>query len=68
MLQTSRNFDSEKAPIVRIQSGLGSILNLKSVVLRMGFEPTIFAVRGRCPKPLDDRSTLSEPIFYHTHP
>ncbi len=27
------------------------------MVLRTGFEPAIFAVRGRCPEPLDDRST-----------
>jgi hypothetical protein len=28
----------------------------KWLVLRTGFEPAIFAVKGRCPKPLDDRS------------
>ncbi len=26
------------------------------MVLPTGFEPAIFAVRGRCPKPLDDGS------------
>lgn len=36
---------------------LGSSLGgEREVVLRKGFEPSIFAVRGRCPKPLDDRS------------
>jgi hypothetical protein len=28
----------------------------------MGFEPTISAVRGRCPKPLDDRSNRKKKI------
>lgn len=28
----------------------------KKLVLRMGFEPMIFAVRGQYPKPLDERS------------
>ena len=32
------------------------------MVLRTGFEPAIFAVRGRCPKPLDDRSKRSRMI------
>jgi hypothetical protein len=32
------------------------ILGSKVLVLRTGFEPATFAVRGRCPKPLDDRS------------
>jgi hypothetical protein len=26
------------------------------MVLRTGFEPAIFAVKERCPRPLDDRS------------
>ena len=26
------------------------------VVARTGLEPAIFAVKGRCPKPLDDRA------------
>ncbi len=30
------------------------------LVLRTGFEPAIFAVRGRCPEPLDDRSVLTQ--------
>jgi hypothetical protein len=29
-----------------------------NLALRMGFEPMIFAVKGRCPKPLDERSTM----------
>ena len=30
------------------------------LVLRTGFEPAIFAVRGRCPEPLDDRSVPTQ--------
>ena len=30
-------------------------LNFK-LVARTGFEPVIFAVKGRCPKPLDERA------------
>jgi hypothetical protein len=37
------------------------------VVLRTGFEPAIFAVRGRCPKPLDDRSRWSHKIPGSAH-
>ncbi len=33
-----------------------------SLVLRTGFEPATFAVRGRCPKPLDDRSRPGQRI------
>ena len=31
-------------------------MGLSNLVLLTGFEPAIFAVRGRCPEPLDDRS------------
>ena len=27
-------------------------------VARTGFEPVIFALRGRCPKPLDERAVI----------
>lgn len=30
----------------------------KKVVARTGFEPVIFALRGRCPEPLDERAKL----------
>ena len=33
-----------------------SIRHFEGLVLPTGFEPAIFAVRGRCPKPLDDGS------------
>ncbi len=36
------------------------VLNLRVLVLRTGFEPAIFAVRGRCPEPLDDRSAYAK--------
>ncbi len=28
------------------------------IVARTGFEPVIFALRGRCPKPLDERAEI----------
>ncbi len=31
------------------------------LVARRGFEPPIFALRGRCPKPLDDRAVCHAP-------
>lgn len=29
------------------------------MVARTGFEPVIFALRGRCPKPLDERAIMA---------
>ena len=32
------------------------------LVARTGFEPVIFALRGRCPKPLDERAVFNPSI------
>ena len=37
-------------------------MGLAKVVPPTGFEPAIFAVRGRCPKPLDDGGTRGRSI------
>ena len=31
----------------------------RGMVARTGFEPVISALRGRCPRPLDERATVS---------
>ena len=37
----------------------GTISHGKGMVARTGFEPVISALRGRCPRPLDERATVS---------
>jgi hypothetical protein len=49
MAQFQRVISLNSAPQVRIPAECRKSLGSKGVVLRSGFEPTTFAVRGRCP-------------------
>ena len=49
--------DGEFSTMSQEQSRQMGLTHLPTLVLPTGFEPAIFAVRGRCPEPLDDGST-----------